>query len=70
MIHTRYKKDLAGQLGNLLNRATATSLLPSGNVPGRNQTIDPRDEVLHHQISETAGEMFTFNNVLNERDRD
>ncbi|KAL7329197.1 methionyl-tRNA synthetase [Mucor circinelloides] len=65
MIHTRYKKDLAGQLGNLLNRATATSLLPSGNVPGRNQTIDPRDEVLHHQISETAD---NYNRAFEERD--
>ncbi|KAG2199540.1 hypothetical protein INT46_001240 [Mucor plumbeus] len=54
MIHTRYKKDLAGQLGNLLNRATAASLLPSGNVPGKNQIIDPRDQMLHHQINETA----------------
>ncbi|GAN11483.1 methionyl-tRNA synthetase [Mucor ambiguus] len=65
MIHTRYKKDLAGQLGNLLNRATAASLLPSGNVPGRNQAVDPRDQMLHHQISQTAE---NYNKAFEERD--
>lgn len=55
MIQTRYKKDLAGQLGNLLNRATAASLLPNGHVPAKNQAIDARDQMLHHQISQTAG---------------
>ncbi|KAI8380373.1 tRNA synthetases class I (M)-domain-containing protein [Blakeslea trispora] len=54
MIRTRYKKDLAGQLGNLLNRATAKSLLPGGIVPKKNGSIDPRDDELHNQILETA----------------
>ncbi|CEP11890.1 hypothetical protein [Parasitella parasitica] len=65
MIQTRYKKDLAGQLGNLLNRATAVSLLPSGNVPGVSQSIDPRDQMLHHQISETAE---NYNKAFEDRD--
>jgi methionyl-tRNA synthetase len=55
MIKTRYKKDLAGQLGNLLNRATAQSLLPNGTIPGIKHQVDPRDEMLHDQISTTAG---------------
>jgi methionyl-tRNA synthetase len=54
MIKTRYKKDLAGQLGNLLNRATATSLLPSGCVPG-NTTLDARDKELHDKIATVSG---------------
>lgn len=58
MIETRYKKDLAGQLGNLLNRATAQSLLPSGAVPGKKNKVDPRDEMLHDQIGQTAGLFF------------
>lgn len=56
MIQTRYKKDLAGQLGNLLNRTTAKSLIPSGIVPvKKDATIDARDEFMHKQILETAG---------------
>lgn len=56
MIQTRYKKDLAGQLGNLLNRSTAKSLLPSGSVPVRSDpAVDPRDEVLHQKLVETGG---------------
>jgi methionyl-tRNA synthetase len=56
MIQTRYKKDLAGQLGNLLNRSTAKSLLPSGYVPIKtDSSIDPRDEVLHKKLIVTAG---------------
>ncbi|KAI8642144.1 tRNA synthetases class I (M)-domain-containing protein [Parasitella parasitica] len=64
-IQTRYKKDLADQLGNLLSRATAASLLPSGSVPGKNQSIDPRDQMLHHQISETAE---NYNQAFEDRD--
>lgn len=55
MIKTRYKKDLAGQLGNLLNRATAESLLPNGMIPGKNDHVDPKDQMLHDQIYQTAG---------------
>lgn len=55
MIHTRYKKDLAGQLGNLLNRCTAKSLLPNGIIPGKfNDTVDPKDQPMHTAIIETA----------------
>ncbi|KAI8091280.1 tRNA synthetases class I (M)-domain-containing protein [Gilbertella persicaria] len=65
MIRTRYKKDLAGQLGNLLNRATAKSLLPNGIVPKKSSSVDPRDEMLHKQISETAG---NYNKAFEERE--
>lgn len=61
MIHTRYKKDLAGQLGNLLNRCTAKSLLPNGVIPGKlNDTVDPKDQPIHTAIIETAGKL-SFN---------
>ncbi|KAG0187831.1 methionyl-tRNA synthetase [Apophysomyces sp. BC1034] len=52
MIKKRYKKDLAGQLGNLLSRSTAKTLMPSGVLPRMNTTVDPRDEVLHAKITE------------------
>lgn len=56
MIHTRYKKDLAGQLGNLLNRTTGKALIPSGILPIKKDTaIDPNDESIHKTIMETAG---------------
>ncbi|KAI8355113.1 tRNA synthetases class I (M)-domain-containing protein [Choanephora cucurbitarum] len=54
MIRTRYKKDLAGQLGNLLNRATAKSLLADGVVPKMNSTVDDRDTIIHKHILTTA----------------
>ncbi|KAI9365165.1 tRNA synthetases class I (M)-domain-containing protein [Pilaira anomala] len=55
MIHTRYKKDLAGQLGNLLNRTTGKALIPSGILPVKKDTaIDPNDESIHKTIMETA----------------
>lgn len=58
MIHTRYKKDLAGQLGNLLNRTTAKSLLPNGIIPGKvNDTVDLKDQLIHSTIVETAGKL-------------
>lgn len=55
MIRTRYKKDLASQLGNLLNRSTAKTLLVNGIAPIKSDTMDARDEFMHKQISETAG---------------
>jgi len=55
MIRTRYKKDLASQLGNLLNRSTAKTLLSDGIVPIKSDTLDARDEFMHKEISETAG---------------
>jgi methionyl-tRNA synthetase len=56
MIHTRYKKDLAGQLGNLLNRSTAASLLPDGIIMARSSdSVDPRDQLLHDKLVGTAG---------------
>ncbi|KAI9471803.1 MAG: tRNA synthetases class I (M)-domain-containing protein [Benjaminiella poitrasii] len=66
MIQKRYKKDLMGQLGNLLNRATAKSLLPNRIVPGNyNIMIDARDKVIHDQITKTAG---NFNKAFEERE--
>lgn len=58
MIHTRYKKDLAGQLGNLLNRTTAKALIPNGILPVKNDSvIDPNDELVHKTIEEVAGKV-------------
>lgn len=56
MIHTRYKKDLAGQLGNLLNRSTAKSLLPDEiAVAKSSDMVDARDQLIHDKIIGTAG---------------
>ena len=56
MILTRYKKDLVGQLGNLLNRTTAKSLIRDGIIPVKsNLNMDARDESIHAKLTETAG---------------
>lgn len=56
MIHTRYKKDLAGQLGNLLNRTTAKALIHNGILPVKHDSVvDPSDESVHQIIAELAG---------------
>ncbi|ORZ25941.1 tRNA synthetases class I (M)-domain-containing protein, partial [Absidia repens] len=53
-IKMRYKKDLAGQLGNLLNRSTAPSLNPEAQVPAVAlevmDHVDPRDRPLHDKL--------------------
>lgn len=56
MIHTRYKKDLAGQLGNLLSRSTGKALIPNGVVPVKHDSVvEPSDELVHQKIAELAG---------------
>ncbi|KAI8980507.1 tRNA synthetases class I (M)-domain-containing protein [Pilobolus umbonatus] len=55
MIETRYKKDLAGLMGNLLNRATGKALLPSGVIPSNDSSIvDPQDKSIHETILTAA----------------
>ncbi|KAG2224893.1 hypothetical protein INT45_010842 [Circinella minor] len=46
----RYK-DLAGQLGNLLNRSTAPALNPEGTIPVTPKKLDARDETLHTKLT-------------------
>ncbi|KAL1922969.1 uncharacterized protein VTP21DRAFT_9345 [Calcarisporiella thermophila] len=47
---TVYKKELAGQLGNLLNRATSSTLNPTGTVPALKSEVDERDRALHAKL--------------------
>jgi methionyl-tRNA synthetase len=55
-VMVRYKKDLAGQLGNLIARSTAPALLPSGIVPkGDLKTICEEDKVLHTSLLRLPG---------------
>ncbi|KAI8333174.1 tRNA synthetases class I (M)-domain-containing protein [Chlamydoabsidia padenii] len=56
-IKKRYKKDLAGQFGNLLNRSTGQALNPEGKVPGLTLTseIDPRDQAIHEKLTALPG---------------
>ncbi|KAI9286339.1 tRNA synthetases class I (M)-domain-containing protein [Umbelopsis sp. AD052] len=50
-VMVRYKKDLAGQLGNLLARCTAPALIPSGMVPVYNENAVTKDDhVLQDQL--------------------
>ncbi|KAJ2959088.1 hypothetical protein NQZ79_g5406 [Umbelopsis isabellina] len=50
-VMVRYKKDLAGQLGNLIARSTAPALLPSGIVPQNDQKpAHKEDKVLHDSL--------------------
>ncbi|ORE14200.1 hypothetical protein BCV71DRAFT_245934 [Rhizopus microsporus] len=53
MIAQLYSKELAGQFGNLLSRATGKALLPSRIIPTR-KDIDIGDETLHHMLLEVA----------------
>ncbi|CAO3651666.1 unnamed protein product [Cunninghamella blakesleeana] len=53
----RYKKDLAGQLGNLLNRSIGKSLNPlnqlvpyNNNGNNNKNTVDERDQVIHDTL--------------------
>ncbi|KAI8581281.1 hypothetical protein K450DRAFT_233966 [Umbelopsis ramanniana AG] len=50
-VMVRYKKDLAGQLGNLLARCTAPALIPSGIVPVYDEDAVTKDDlVLQEQL--------------------
>ncbi|CAG8751990.1 11905_t:CDS:1, partial [Racocetra fulgida] len=40
ILQTRYRKDLAGQLGNLLSRSTSLALNPSSTVPSKPLIIE------------------------------
>lgn len=52
----RYKKDLAGQLGNLIARSTAPALLPTGIVPLNDQKLaHEEDKVLHDSLLRLPG---------------
>ncbi|GAA5800065.1 hypothetical protein HPULCUR_005487 [Helicostylum pulchrum] len=47
--------DLAGQLGNLLNRTTAKALIHNGILPVKHDSVvDPSDESVHQIIAELA----------------
>ncbi|SAM05230.1 hypothetical protein [Absidia glauca] len=55
-IKKRYKKDLAGMFGNLLNRSTGQALNPEGCVPGLTSTaVDPRDQEIHDKLTALPG---------------
>lgn len=52
----RYKKDLAGQLGNLVARCTAPALIPKGTVPTYNKdAMTNEDRALHDQLLRLPG---------------
>jgi methionyl-tRNA synthetase len=58
-IKKRYKKDLAGMFGNLLNRSTGQALNPEGCVPGLTSTaVDPRDQEIHDKLTALPGKLY------------
>ena len=59
----RYK-DLAGQLGNLLNRSTAPALNPEGTIPVTPKKLDVRDETLYTKITSLPGNKYKQNTYL------
>ncbi|KAL0084661.1 tRNA synthetases class I (M)-domain-containing protein [Phycomyces blakesleeanus] len=66
MIKTRYKKDLAGQLGNLLSRSTGKILMPLGVIPSQpSGEIDPKDSLLHTELESLSA---TFEKAFDERE--
>ncbi|ORY96367.1 tRNA synthetases class I (M)-domain-containing protein [Syncephalastrum racemosum] len=71
MIMRRYRKELAGQLGNLVMRSTSSTLNPAAVAPGKPAgTINPADQSLHEKlvqlpsIFEDAFENREFNRAL------
>ncbi|KAF9917856.1 methionyl-tRNA synthetase [Linnemannia zychae] len=50
LVAARYKKLLAGQLGNLLNRSTSAALNPSAKTPKQPTSLHPDDKVLHEKL--------------------
>ncbi|KAI8071664.1 tRNA synthetases class I (M)-domain-containing protein [Gongronella butleri] len=64
-IKLRYKKDLASQLGNLLNRATGAALNPQAHVPPQPATVDPRDRAIHDCLAALPGK---FDALFEERE--
>ena len=60
----RYK-DLAGQLGNLLNRSTAPALNPEGTIPVTPKRLDVRDETLYTKLTSLPGNKHRYNNKQN-----
>ncbi|ORX45088.1 hypothetical protein DM01DRAFT_1386678 [Hesseltinella vesiculosa] len=63
-IHLRYKKDLASQLGNLLNRCTGASLNPQAEVPTA-VPGDSRDQTIHDFLVALPGK---FENHMEQRE--
>ncbi|RKP10661.1 tRNA synthetase class I [Thamnocephalis sphaerospora] len=55
-IRKRYKKELSGQLGNLLSRATSASLLPNGIFPRPPEAghLEASDHELRESLSSLA----------------
>ncbi|KAI9302214.1 tRNA synthetases class I (M)-domain-containing protein [Cunninghamella echinulata] len=62
----RYKKDLAGQLGNLLNRSIGKSLNPMNQLTTTALTeVDKRDQVLHDKLVSASS---LFDSYFEERE--
>ncbi|KAF9137193.1 methionyl-tRNA synthetase [Mortierella sp. GBA39] len=57
LVAGRYKKLLAGQLGNLLNRSTSVALNPSNKVPKQPSAdnVHPDDKALHEKLEALPG---------------
>ncbi|KAF9350625.1 methionyl-tRNA synthetase [Mortierella sp. AD094] len=57
LVKQRYRKLLGGQLGNLLNRSTSTSLNPQSKVPAAplKDNIHPDDKALHLKLQLLPG---------------
>lgn len=56
MIMRRYRKELAGQLGNLVMRSTSSTLNPAAVAPVKPAgTINPADQSLHEKLVQLPG---------------
>lgn len=55
MVHQRYKKDLAGQLGNLAMRCAAPKINPTMAIPSLPSDITEAEAVLDKKLRELAG---------------
>ncbi|KAG0255502.1 methionyl-tRNA synthetase, partial [Actinomortierella ambigua] len=52
LIQGRYKKLLAGQLGNLLSRSTSQALNPTQRLPTQPEKFDPRSQPLLQKLQQ------------------
>ena len=59
-VKERYRKDLAGQLGNLVSRSISSSLNPSLTISSQVNKVNERDVSLHNKLQGLSGIITLF----------
>ena len=62
-IKVRYRKDLAGQLGNLVSRSISSSLNPSLAIPSApkfSDGVNEKDTNLYYKLQNLSGNIYSL----------